>query len=100
MIIKIKTELPKDVTFIKVVVDIEKEILSMDCEFHIDCAEELKKSGSKFKDLWGANIYPIEKQIEYTSMINIRPKIGNRSMEIQIDEIKKKVKKIITELLL
>lgn len=99
MIIKEKTVLPSDNTFIKVVVDIEKKILSMGCEFHIDCAEELKKNGSNFKDLWGANIFPSKKRIEYTSMINIRPKVGNRSMEIQNEEIKGKVTKIINDLL-
>lgn len=32
--------------------------------------------------------------IEYTSLINIRPGLGNRSMEIQSEEIREKVKKI------
>ena len=99
MIIKEKTSLPENVEFIKVVVDIEKGILSMDCEFHIDCAEELVKDGSEFKNLWGANIFPFKKFIEYTSMINIRPKIGNRSMEIQDEKIKEKVRQIIKNFL-
>ncbi|MBI3588924.1 MAG: hypothetical protein HY093_00715 [Candidatus Liptonbacteria bacterium] len=64
----------------------------MGCEFHIDCAEELQSDGSDFKDLES-------KEIEYASMINIRPKVGNRSMEIQIQEIKEKVEKIVKELL-
>ncbi len=99
MIVREKTILPKDISFIKVVVDIEKRILSMNCELHIDCAEELQADGSNFKNLWGSNIYPLEKRIDYVSMINIRPTIGNRSMEIQDSAIKEKVKKVVENLL-
>ena len=101
MIIREKTTLPvaANSSFVKVVVDVKKKILSMGCELHIDCADELKNDGSKFENLWGANIYPLEKRIDYVSMINIRPQIGNRSMEIQDGTIKEKVGEIIKSLL-
>jgi len=99
MIIKEKSSLPAESSFIKVVVDIEKKILSMGCELHIDCADELQNDGSSFVNLWGANIYSQEKRIDYVSMINIRPKVGNRSMEIQDSTIKEKVGEIIKNLL-
>ncbi len=34
-------------SFTKVVVDVERKILALGCELHIDCAEELLGDGSK-----------------------------------------------------
>jgi hypothetical protein len=99
MIIREKTTLPADASFVKVVVDTERGILAMGCELHIDCADELESAGSSFGDLWGANLHPEEERIDYVSMINVRPQIGNRSMEIQDETIKEKVRKIIENLL-
>jgi|SRR3989344_2898455 len=100
MIIKEKTSYNfGDTLFIKVVVDIEKQILSLNCELHSDCAEELVKDGSKYPGLWGANIYPQEKKIDFISLINIRPLAANRSMDIENPEIKKRVEDIIKNLL-
>jgi hypothetical protein len=45
--------------------------------------------------LWGANYYPgrgREDSIEYTSLINIRPAAGNRSMEIQDPALRERVR--------
>ena len=79
--------------FTKAVIDIEQEILSIDCELHIDCAEELIKDRSKNKDLWGFNIYP-DFHLDFVSLINIKPVDNNRSMEIQNQEIREKIEKI------
>jgi len=84
---------------LKLAVDIDREILSIGCEFHIDCAEQLLKDGSRRKNIWGANIYPKDKTIEFTALINIRPEEGNRSMEIQDDAVRKSVEEIIHKLL-
>lgn len=87
-------------TMLKFVVDIEKEILSAGCEFHIDCAEELsEKEGSHQKNLWGANLHKDSGLIEFISLINIKPEENNRSMEIQKEEIKNKVERITKKLL-
>jgi len=99
MIVKEKSDLRNWGDFVKVVIDIEKKILSIGCELHIDCADDLVTDGSERKNLWGANIYPIEKKIDFISMINIRPLDNNRSMEIQIPEIKEKVESVIKKLL-
>lgn len=100
MIIREKTSFnSEDPLFIKVVVDIEKKIISLDCELHSDCAEELVKDGSKYVDLWGANIYPKEKNVDFVSLINIRPLANNRSMDIKNQDIKKRVEDIIKNLL-
>ena len=91
-------DLPRD--FLKIVADIEQNILATGCELHIDCAEELIADGSDGKNLWGANVYLDKQKIDFVSLINIRPKDGNRTMEIVIPEIKEKVQEIIHRILL
>jgi hypothetical protein len=87
---------------IKFVVDIEKEIIALGGELHSDAEEILTKNGSDNRNLWGGNLYPSgekNNQIEYTSLINIRPSQDNPSMEIQSQEIKTKVDQIIDKLI-
>lgn len=84
---------------IKLVVDVERRLMALGCELHIDCMDELLEDGSRPKDLWGANIYSADKKIDFVSLINIRPADNNRSMEIQNKEIKKEVEGIIKEFL-
>jgi hypothetical protein len=98
MIIKEKTSLNSLGSFVKVVVDIERKILSAGCELHIDCAEELIKDGSLYANLWGANVYPNDKKIDFISLINIRPVANNKSMDIKDVDIRKKVEDIIKNL--
>ena len=92
------TDLPRD--FLKVVVDVGRKIIAVGCELHIDCAEELTVDGSSGKNLWGANVYLDKKDIQFVSLINIRPKEGNRSMEIELLDVQEKVRAIIMALLL
>ncbi len=87
----------------KIVVDIERKILAAGGELHADAVEKLLEGGSKGKNLWGANFYPfkdIEKRIEYSALINIRPEQDNRKMEIEDKEIRDKIKQIAEDLLL
>ncbi len=99
MIIKEKTPVEQLGSFVKVVADIERKIISLGLELHIDCAEELLKDGSVPKNLWGANVYAENKRIDFVSLINVRPADNNHSMEIQLPEIREKVEAIIKELL-
>lgn len=88
---------------VKFVVDIEKGVLALGCEVHADCEEMLLQAGSKQENLWGANFYPYkngDERIEYTSLINIRPSVGNRGMEIKDEFIRARVKIISEKLLL
>lgn len=86
-------------SFVKVVVDVRREILAMGCELHSDCADELAGDGSARGDLWGANWYPAKREIAFVSLINIRPTAGNRSMEIQLPDVRESVERIIRKLL-
>jgi len=84
--------------FTKAVADIKREIISIGCELHTDSAEELIKDGSNHNDLWGFNIYP-DGSLDFISLINIRPADNNRSMDIQNQEIRRKIEEIVKKFL-
>ena len=86
-------------TMIKIVVDIRQRILSGGGEMHADCESVLLESGSEQDDLWGANWYPLEQRIAFESLINIRPRLGNRSIVIQDENIRKQVEEITRQIL-
>jgi hypothetical protein len=78
-------------TMIKIVVDIRRRALSGGGEMHADCESALLESGSEQDDLWGANWYPMEQRIEFESLINIRPRLGNRSTLLQDENLRQQV---------
>ncbi len=86
---------------VKGVVDIEKEIMTVDSSMPADEEALLISKGSKQKNLWGINLYLELKGddfIEFDSMINIRPSQNNRSRGIDDKEICQKIKKIVNKL--
>jgi hypothetical protein len=87
---------------IKAVVDIDKKIMAIDGELHADEEALLIKNGSEQKNLWGINLYPEEKEnfIEYDSMINIRPSMGNKTRTVEDEIIKSKIVEIINQLII
>lgn len=87
---------------IKGVIDIERKIIALGGELHADAETVLLQKGCQQKNLWGFNIYTdqtIDNRLEYTSFINIRPSQGNNSLEIQKEELRKKIKRIIDKLI-
>ena len=86
---------------VKAVVDVEKEIMAVDGELHADLEVLLSENGSKRANLWGINIYPEiegEEQIEFDSMINLKPHLGNRTRNVESAEIRSKIIKIVNSL--
>lgn len=82
---------------VKYVVDIKTGRAAVGGELHADAEQLLLEEGSVQSDLWGANYYPgrgSEGCIEYTSLINIRPAQGNRSMEIMDPAIRERVREL------
>ena len=86
-------------TMIKIVVDIRRRILAGGGEMHSDCESVLLDNGSEQDDLWGANWYPGEQRIEFESLINIRPRLGNRNIVIQDENLRKQVESVTREIL-
>ena len=84
---------------IKIVIDIRRRYLSGGGEMHADCESALLDDGSEQDDLWGANWYPNEQRIEFESLINIRPRLGNRSILIQDENLRKQVEAVTLEIL-
>ena len=84
---------------IKIVVDIRRRVLSGGGEMHADCESVLLDDGSEQDDLWGANWYPSEQQIEFESLINIRPRLGNRGILIQDENLRRQVEEVTLEIL-
>lgn len=79
---------------IKIVVDIRRGMLVGGGEMHADCEDVLLEAGSEQDDLWGANWYPVDQRIEFESLINIRPRLGNRGMIIQSEAIRQQVESV------
>lgn len=84
---------------IKLVVDIRRRVVSGGGEMHADCESVLIDDGSEQDDLWGANWYPAEQRIAFESLINIRPRLGNRNIIIQSQELRDIVESITREIL-
>ena len=91
---QVKEMLQEYDTMIKIVVDIRQRVLSGGGEMHADCESVLLENGSEQDDLWGANWYPSEQRIEFESLINIRPRMGNRSIILQDENLRKQVEDV------
>jgi hypothetical protein len=87
---------------VKYVVDVERRVVGVGGEMHVDAEQVLLEDGSRQGDLWGANYHPGRGRdgcIEYTSLINIRPAAGNRGMELQDPALRERVREITFALL-
>ena len=87
---------------VKAVVDVDQEIMAVGGELHAD--EEVlltEQEGSKREYAWGINLYPDESGdefIEFDSMINLKPHLGNRSRGVDDAAIREKIRKIVGKL--
>lgn len=86
--------------YIKVVVDVEQKILTGGGERHVDGEQMLLRQGSHQKNLWGGGLDLETKEIDYNSIINLRPQDNNPSRDILSQKIREGFDRIIKELLL
>lgn len=86
--------------YIKVVVDIKLRILAGGGRRHVDSEQMLLEAGSKQENLWGGGYDTETKQLDYNSMINVRPRQQNTSRDIMSAEIRNEFDKIVKELLI
>lgn len=87
---------------VKAVVDVRRKILALGGELHADAEAVLLEDGSAQADLWGVNVYPgkpREERVEYSSLINIRPSQGNRSISIQDPQRRAAIREVVDALL-
>lgn len=84
--------------YIKIVVDVRRKILSAGGQKHVDGEKMLLKDGSRQEDLWGAGLDLETGQMDFDSMINLRP-AQNASREILDPKIREAVETITRSLL-
>ena len=87
---------------IKAVVDIDKKIIALDAELHADLENLLMQERSKQEHLWGINLFLDKGKrgwIEYTALINIRPSMDNRSMEVESPDVQQQITEIVYKLI-
>jgi hypothetical protein len=100
--LKKMAEMFGDLGLVKVVVDVEQGIMAVGGEFHADEQTTLiEEKGSAGEHTWGINLYPDNKGenfIEFDSMVNLKPAIGNRSRGIESPDIQEKIKEIVEKL--
>ncbi len=86
---------------VKGVVDVAREILAIDAEMHADLEQMLLRQGSRQDDLWGINLYPDgydeEGMIEFDSMINVRPRQGNRARGVENSAVRQKIREVVAK---
>lgn len=86
-------------TYIKLAVDIQRGTLAGGGVLHADCEAVLLEDGSHQEDIWGADWNPAAQQVIFESLINIRPRQHNPSMEILDPTNRVRVAAIVRQLL-
>ena len=82
-------------TYVKLAVDLERGILAGGGALHADCEAALLEDGSRQEDVWGADWIPGAQQVTFESLINIRPRQNNPSLEILDSGIRERVSEIV-----
>lgn len=86
--------------YVKVVVDLKRKILTAGGKLHVDGEQLMLEDGSKQADLWGGGIDFETREIDFDSMINLRPSQKNTSREVLNQDIRKQMELIIRSLLI
>jgi Protein of unknown function (DUF5674) len=86
-------------SYIKLAVDVRRRILAGGGALHADCEAVLPEDGSRQADVCGADWIPATQEVTYESLINIRPRQGNRSLELRDTALRERVQQIIRECL-
>ena len=86
---------------IKAVVDVNQEVVGVGGEFHSEIEKVLiEECGSKREDTWGINLLLVKTGddfIEFDSMINLKPAHGNRTRNVENEEVRQKIRTIVNQ---
>ena len=87
---------------VKAVVDVEQGFMAVGGEMQADEEALLLDEGSPQPVLWGINLYPAQfgtpRFIEFDSVINIRPRQGNRTRSVDDAAVRAAVTSIVAGL--
>ncbi|MBU1110412.1 hypothetical protein KKB83_02255 [Patescibacteria group bacterium] len=81
--------------YIKVVIDLQREVMAAGGEYHVDCEQVLIKDGSKQSDLWGGGYTVSTGGVDFMALSNYRPADGRVTYEIADEKVQKKFKEIV-----
>lgn len=79
-------------SYIKLTIDIERQIVALGGEYHTDAEKLLLDQGSKQKNIWGGGVNLETKQFETNAIINLRP---GRNDSTEILDLKTREKFLI-----
>lgn len=86
---------------VKAYVDVNRKIIVVDMDMHVDGEQYLLENGSAQDDLWGINLKPdlfgTDEFIEFDSMINIRPRQNNPTRDIIDERIRQSIRELVDE---
>ena len=85
--------------YVKVTIDVKRGILAAGGTLHVDGEKILLEDGSKQSDLWGGGVDFETGEIDFDSMINIRPAQKNAAREVLDKKVRQKMEDIIHRLL-
>ncbi|MBI4355975.1 MAG: hypothetical protein HY597_05985 [Candidatus Omnitrophica bacterium] len=94
---QIKDMLQELKSYIKLAVDVRRRMVAGGGSLHADCESALLETDSAQSDVWGADWLPESRRVRFESLINIRPKQGNRSMTIADPALRESVEAIVRE---
>jgi Protein of unknown function (DUF5674) len=83
--------------YIKLAVDIEKKTVAGGGVLDADCEAVLLENESRQENIWGADWIPQSQEVTFESLIRIRPRQNNFSMEVESEELRKSIEKIVRE---
>ena len=84
-------------TYIKLAVDIRRRVVAGGGGMHADCEAVLLEDGSQQPDVWGASWVPETREVRFESLINIRPKQGNRKMMVEDARLRSTIEQVVRE---
>ena len=87
-----------DGPMVKGVVDVKRGLLAIDAGMHADLEQMFLNEGSAQDDLWGINLWyedEGEDFVEFDSMINVRPRQGNRTRGVEDAAIRQQIVEVV-----
>ena len=86
-------------SYVKLAVDVRRDVLAGGGELRADCEHVLLEDGSHQEHIWGADWLPLSQEVQFEALINIRPRQNNPSMTILDPAIRAQVEAIVRQLL-
>ena len=84
--------------YIKITICLEKELIALGGEYHVDAEKLLLEKGCQQKNIWGGGLNLETNTVETNALINLRPG-ENESFEILDSKKRKKFIKIARRIL-